>query len=64
MDLIFNMIHERFLEPPEPKEIAICECCGTEIYEGERCVSVINGMWFCDNCASYGKAEMEMDDDD
>lgn len=64
MDLISNLLNERFLEPPEPKEIATCDCCGMEIYEGEMCVSVTNGMWFCSDCASYGRAEMEVETDD
>lgn len=64
MDLIFNLINDRFLEPPEPKEIAICDCCGGEIYEGAMCVSVTNGMWFCSDCASYGRAERDVEADD
>lgn len=64
MDLVFNMINEKFLEPPEPKTVAECDCCGMEIYEGEYCVSTINGMWFCEDCASHGRARSEMDYDD
>lgn len=29
---------------------ALCDCCGSEIYQGEPCYYV-NGAWICPDCA-------------
>ena len=52
----FNSIEDRWLEPPECDVLFMCDCCGNEIYEGERCCMTADGRVYCEECVSFGKA--------
>ena len=57
--LQFNTIEDRYLEPPEPKTLFFCDCCGNDIYEGEECYITEDKHIYCTECVYKGKAQRE-----
>lgn len=47
---ILNALHNRWLEPPEPKTVFYCDICGEAVKEGEVWLECENGDRIHEDC--------------
>lgn len=61
---MLERLQDRWLEPPEPQIVFLCDCCGEEVYVGDEYIEFGDGECMLkEHALELGEAHFEKYDD-